>query len=211
MLTRTFPVLLLSCALVISALGACNKNQSSTTIAGAWKSPTHDDAFGSFFVIGVGKNEDRRRLYENQMVDALKGLGAAATPSWSVFPATQELERGAVLAAVADGGFDGVILAHVLRVEDQLQYVEGKTQYVPTSNADLYMLDYDQKYEVVNEPGYYEKKTTYNIETILYTADEGEKVWWALSETVNPKTVEQIIDEVAAAAAAKLKADGLVR
>lgn len=207
------PILLaLGALLVCSALGACKKNESKTTVPGSWRNPEHSDqTFSSFFVIGIGRNDARRRLYENRMVQALERHGAKAQASWSVFPDSEELNKEDVLAVVAKGGFDGVILTQVLGVDQQHQYVEGRTTYVPTSNVDLYMPDYDQKYDVVREPGYYETKTTFNVETVLYTADEGTKIWWALSETVNPDTVEEIIESVANAAADRMKADGLIR
>ena len=73
------------------------------------------------------------------------------------------------------------------------------------------MMDYDQRYETVTEPGYYESKATYNIETIVYDAKTGEKLWWAVSKTVGPETTDQAIHEIAEATAQRMKDEGVIR
>lgn len=92
-------------------------------------------------------------------------------------------------------------------MDDWLKYNEPKSTQVPTSNAALYMIGYDQRYETVTEPGYYETKKTYNVGAIVYDAKTGEKVWWALSETVDADSV----DKIAAATAKRMKDEGVIR
>ena len=199
------------CACTILSLGACKKDESKTTLPASWRNPEYaDQAFGSFFIIGLGRDDERRRLYETKMAEALEAEGAVAETSWSRFP-VEELDKNEVLAFVTSADLDAVVLTQVLGIDEQLRYVEGKTTYVPTSNLDMYMFDYDQNYEVVHEPGYYETDTTYNVETVVYTADKGERVWWVLSETVDPDSVEQVIESVTAATAKRMMADGLIR
>ena len=110
-----------------------------------------------------------------------------------------------------EGGFDGIVFTHVLDVGQRLEYHEGTTTSVPTSNADLYMMDYDQRYETVTTPGYYDTNTVYNVETVIHSAKTGEKLWWAVSETADPDSVEKAIDEIADATAKRMKDEGVLR
>lgn len=198
-------------ALAMFVAGACSKNEPKTTVPGTWRDPDFSGgAFSSIFVIGVGRDDEHRRLYENSMVSALQKEGATAEASWGLFPQSEKLNKDEVLKTVGQRGFEAIVLTRLLSVDEQLEHVPEKTTYVPASNLDLYMLDYDQDYEVVHEPGYYKTRTTFNVETTLYTASDGRKVWWALSETVNPESVEEIIESVTTVVAKKMKSDGLI-
>ena len=191
---------------------ACKKSSSATTIQGTWKSPEYDGpALTKLFIVGVARKQANRELYETAMAEAVRRQGADAEASYVAVGDSKRLTKSQGRAAIEAGNFDGIIFTHVLSVEDRLEYQEGKTTYVPTSNVDLYMMDYDQRYETINEPGYYKTKTTYNIETIVFDPATGKKLWWAVSETVQPKSVDQIIREVSDATAKRMKDEGVIR
>jgi hypothetical protein len=63
----------------------------------------------------------------------------------------------------------------------------------------------------VHVPGYERLHTRYSIEARVYRVEDAERVWWGLSETVNPDSVAEIIDSVSDAMASQLEHDGLVR
>ena len=199
-------------ALLVAGVAACNKSPSSTTIQGTWKNPEYDGpALSKLFVVGVARKQANRELYETAMAEAVRQQGAEAEASFVAVGNSKRLTKSQGRAAIEAGNFDGIIFTHVLSVEDRLEYQEGKTTYAPTSNVDLYMMDYDQRYETINEPGYYETKTTYNIETIVYEAATGKKLWWAVSETVQPESIDQSIRELADATAKRMKDEGVIR
>ncbi len=198
-------------ALALVSHPGCKKDQPKTTVAATWKNADAPQGpFVKLFVIGVGKDDVRRRLYEDTMVATLRKQGVEAQASYGDFPDSEKLEKQGVLDVVEEGGFDAVVLTHVLSVDQQLEYVPGKTKYEPTSNADMYMMDYDQKYLVTHDPGYYKTNTTFSVETTLYEAGAGVKVWATLSETVNPDSVEEVIEQVITVTVTKMKTDGLI-
>jgi hypothetical protein len=197
-------------AFFFSCLSACKT--TSTTLGGSWINPAFQGTgLSKLFVIGTARKQANRELYETVMADAVRKQGAEAEASFRAMGQSKRLTKSEARAAIDAGGFDGVIFTHVLHVDDQLEYHEAKTTQVPTSNLDLYMTGYDQRYETVTEPGYYESKKTYNIETIVYDARTGEKLWWAVSETVYPDTVEKAVHEIAEATAKRMKDDGVIR
>lgn len=199
-------------AVALLSVGACKTASSSTKIDGTWKNPDYTGpALGKLLIIGAAPKQSSRELYEKVMVEALREQGADAEASFVAVGESKRLTKSQVRTIVEQGGFDGVVFTHVLDVEHRLQYHEGTTSNVPTSNADLYMMDYDQRYETVNTPGYYDTKTVYNVETIVYSTKTGEKLWWAVSETVDPDSVEKGIDEVADATAKRMKDEGVIR
>ena len=208
---KSFVLICLSAALVIG-MAACKKSSSATTIQGTWKNPEYEGpALMKLFVVGVARKQTTRELYETAMAEAVRKQGADAEASYVAVGDSKRLTKSQGRAAIEAGNFDGIIFTHVLSVEDRLEYQEGETTYVPTSNVDLYMMDYDQRYETISEPGYYKTKRTYNIETIVYDPATGKKLWWAVSETVQPESVDQIIRELSDATAKRMKEDGVIR
>lgn len=204
-----------TCIVVLLAafgLSSCKTAITHTKIDGTWKSPTFQGpALTKLFVVGVAQTQPNRELYEKVMAESIRGQGAEAEASFIAVGESKKLTKSQVREAIETGGFDGMTLTHVLSVEHRNAYHEGTTTYVPTSDFDLYMMSYDQRYEKVTQPGYYDTSAVYNIETIVYDAKTGDKIWWAVSETVDPDSVDESIHEVAAATAERMKAEGVIR
>ena len=203
---------LAACLVAIASFVGCKKDTPShTTILNTWQNPQREGpALRKLMVIGVARTQSARERYEMAMADAVRKQGADAEASYVAVGDSRRLTLSQARAAVDEGGFDGVILTHVLSIEEQVEQIEGKTTTVPTSNADLYMFDYDQRYEEVKEPDHYEVKRTYTIETIVYDAATGEKLWYTVSETTNPASVDHGIDEIASTTAQKMKEDSVI-
>jgi len=202
--------LLLSFTLLSSV--ACEKNESKTTVAGSWRSPELADArFEKFFVIGAGSNDDYRRLYEDSLVAALERKGVEARASHDVLPQSEELTEEQIRSAMGAGDFDAIIITSLLHVDQSVEVVEPRTERVPVGQVPGGVAWYQWAYDTVHVPGYERLHTRYSIEARLYRVDDGERVWWGLSETVNPDSVREIIGSVSAAMASQLEQDGLLR
>ena len=198
--------------LVLTAAYGCETSETKTTIAGSWKSPELTGApFEKIFVIGVERNNEYRELYEDALVAALQQRGVEALASYDLLPQSEELDEEQIRSAIRTDEFDAVLITSLLHVDQTKELVPPTTEKRPTGQFPQAVHFYSWVYETVHVPGYYEAKTRYNIESRLYRTDDGQRVWWALSETVNPDSVEEIISSVSAAMAKRLEADGLLR
>ena len=193
--------------LSVLAASACSKSQTKTTIPAAWQNPEYTgDPFSKLFVVGVGRNGAYRRLYEDNMVRALEGQGAMAQASWVVFPENGKLDAAKLARAIVDGNFDAVVITRLLSVDEEVEYVPAR----PATSSDLYMSGYDEAYAVNSDPAHFTTHTTYRVETALYSARDGIVVWLAHSDTVNPHSVEDVIQSVISSVAKKMKSDGFI-
>jgi hypothetical protein len=193
--------------LFMLAGGACKKTQTQTTIPATWRNPEFTGGpFTKIFVMGVGRNDAYRRLYEDSMVRALEGEGTTAHASWTLFPENDQLDKAKVLIAVNEQEFDAVVIARLRSVYEEEEYVPGK----PLTSSDLYMSGYNEAYAVNRDPGYYKTNTTYRVETALYSARDEMVAWVVLSDTVNPNSVEEVIQSVSSSIAKRMKAEGLI-
>jgi len=193
--------------------GGCQKG-APTTVPLSWKNPSFSDTtFEKLFVIGVGRDQATRRLFEDTLAKALAAEGAAAQASWGVLPQSERLSEGQIRGAIDGGGFDGVLITHLLGIDKDQQYVPPSTYTVPTPAYGYgygYYGYYGTRYEVVHQPGYYKTNTTFRLETNLYSVATAELVWSGRSNTVNPESLTDVIDSMTAAVAKKLKEETLI-
>jgi hypothetical protein len=195
-------------ASAVVGASACHKSQTRTTIPAAWRNTEFSGVpFSKLFIIGVARNGEYRRLYENSLVRALDAEGTVAQASSALFPEDEELDGVRLLEAVKSGGFDAVVITRLKSVDEEPVYVPGN----PPTSSDLYMAGYDEAYALNSDPGYYEMAIKYRLETALYSARDAMVVWVVESETIDPDSVEDIIESVSALIARQLKAEALIR
>lgn len=200
----------LTFVVALGALSACNK--TATTIPLTWRNPAYQDGgFQKLLVIGVGKDEGARRLFEDTFTKAITAEGGAAQPSWGLLPQSTQLSEEQIRGAIEGDDFDGVVVTRLLRVDQSQEYVPPSTYAVPTTYSGYgYYGYYDRSYSVVQEPGYYKTNTTFRLETNLYSVATGDLVWSGQSDTLNPESLSDVIDSMTAAVAKKLKAERLI-
>jgi hypothetical protein len=187
-------------------LAACG---TVTKIPNAWRNPAHEGApFQKVFVIGVGKNDLNRRLFEDQFAAVLSAGGAVASPSYGALPQSERLTEAQVRGAIEGDDYDGVIVTRLLGVEEETEYVRPRTYTVPRHHG--YYGYYGSSWDVVHEPGYFETHTIVRLETNLYDVGTGELVWSGQSETFNPDSLEDIIDSATQAVAKRLGDESLI-
>ena len=204
-------VLYLVLALTSTAvLSGCDKG-ATTSVSLSWKNPNYSAGFEKLFIIGVGENDGTRRLFEDTFAKAIAAEGAAAQASWGQLPQTERLTKEQIRGAIEGGDFDGVLITHLLSVDQSQEYVPPSSYTVPTGYRGYgYYGYYGTSYTVVNEPGYFKTNTRFRIETNLYSVATGDLVWSGQSDTLNPQNLADVIDSMTAAVAKKLKTEKLI-
>lgn len=192
------------------AVTACHHNETSIPVS--WRNPGFEDAvFRKLFVIGVGRDEGNRRLFEDTFVKALEDRGAEAQPSWASLPQSEQLTEEQIREAIEGGGFDGVIITRLLAVEQTEEYVEGKSYTVPTNRYGYgYYGYYGTSYATVHESGHFETSTNVRLETNLYSVATGGLVWSGQSDTVDPDSIKDLMSSVTAAVVKRLADEKLI-
>ena len=199
--------------LAVALIAACSKSTASkTTIPQYDRMPGYKRVvFKSLFVIGLGENEQKRRLFEDVFSRVLTDDSTYAMPSWKRLPQSRLLTETELKTALGTNEFDGVLITRLVSVEEDgdEEQVEGDTSGVQRARPlEAY---YQGSYQVVHEPGYYERRIAYRLETNLYAISDGGLVWAAHSAIVDPASVEKAIDSLARTVSEKLTQEGLIR
>ena len=198
--------------LILAAPAIVSCKQDKTTVPLSWRNPSFEQmVFKKLFIIGVGRDDGARRLFEDTFAKAIAARGASAQASWGSLPQSEQMSEEQIRAAIDGGNFDGVLVTRLLGVDQDQEYVPPSTHPVPTSYYGYgYYGYYGTSYATVHQPGYFKTNTTFRLETNLFHVASGDLVWSGQSQTVNPDSLKEVIESMTAAIAKKLKAEKLL-
>lgn len=190
----------LSFGLLVIALSGC----ATTEIKSTWRS-TDDKGLGlrKVAVFMLAADENVRRFAEDQMVRTLP-KGTEGTAGYTLFN-KPESNIDTIRGTLREKGYDSILMARTVSVDKSQQSVPPTTQLVPTGPIlvgvnDPKSLDVYYRhvwgYTYQTTPGYVANLTTIVIETVLYRLPDGKAVWSAVSETRNPSSQADMVQEL---------------
>lgn len=148
----------------------------------------------NILVIGVTyrEKEEVRRSFEDRFVEQLKAAGVEAIASGDAIsiPADLMLKKDDILKAVNKFNNDAVIITHVVGKEKKEIYTPATRSYGG------YYGYYGYVFGHTHSPGYSSTNTSYRLETNLYDVKTEKLIWSGKSETLNPDSGKQMIDDV---------------
>lgn len=192
--------------LLATVLSAC----TTTKTTAEWRDDTYTGgAFDNILVIGVAKENSVRRMFESNVVSALKARNVTAIPSFSIMANDEKISKESVKAAIAGKKVSAVLVTHLVGVDEQEVYYPPT--YTPTMGPGFgYYGYYSRVYDYVYEPGYYQKYKVVKIETNLYNVSSEKLVWSMQSQTIDPDIEEQLVKDNIGAVIEGLARQGLI-
>ena len=166
---------------------------AGTKLTHTWVDETyHGKPVSNILVIAVTHKEDNRQSFEDKFVAQLKVSGVEAVSSYSVIPipADLELKKEEILKVVKKLKNDAVIITHLVGVEEKESYTP------PERDKGDYYGHYGWAYGYTHEPGFYRTHTIVRLATHLYDVKTEKLIWSGESESLDPGSTNQIIDDV---------------
>lgn len=205
---------------LIAVLGALLfSGCASTRMVSTWRAPDHaGPPLAKIAVFVLNADENLRRFAEDQTVRSLPP-GTSGLASYRLFEKPeQNIET--VKGRLAKDGFDGVLMARTVSVDKTTQYVPAQTYPVPIGpilarpfiNArtlDVYY-PYVWGYSYQTTPAYSAELTTIVVETVLYRLPDGQAVWSGVSETRNPESKLEMVQDLVGLVERQLAREGLI-
>jgi hypothetical protein len=198
-LTRSAPWLLL----LALTLGGC----VSTSIIDRWKDPSYSGPpLHKVLVVGVQKDEGRRRLWEDGMVAALVRQGIQANASWMVFP-SKAPSADELAATASHDGFDGVLASHFAGASQKNYWMPG---YAGVGFG--WRWRYFGYWDAVYGPGYVETENRADYQTDVFTVDNagGKLIWTGITRSVDLSSTHSITDEISRVLVPDLTKEGIL-
>jgi predicted GNAT family acetyltransferase len=183
-------ILVIPSLLLIALISGC----ASTKISQSWVEPQNTKQYRNLLIIGVAESEQNRRAYESYFVENLQDIKVEAEASYRLM-GNQKIERANVEKAIKGTGIDGVIVTHLVSVDEDTIY-RPTVNYMPAYGTGYYgglYTYYPHVSTYVSSPGYYTTHETYIIETNLYDVESEELVWSARTRSFSPESVDEVI------------------
>jgi hypothetical protein len=167
---------------------------ATTTLNTVWKDDSYQGRITNILVMGISKQQVRKRFFEDEFVRQLQDHGLSATSSYRIFPSERMLEKDMVLSKIRGMGIDTFLITRMVDKKTVETYVPGKVvHYAPPRTHRSWHGYYAGSYGAIYEPGYTIKDEVVVLETNLYDAESEELIWTALSETVKEGPEERVI------------------
>lgn len=189
--------------LLTSALMGC----SATNIVTKWRDPSLSSTpivFSKVLALVISNDAGLRRVTEGQLCAQVKR--APCKPAYLAIPDSMLGDVDAMKAIVRKEGFDGAILFRVLGQRESVTYVPPS--YGPGYGPGFW--GYYGAARVAYQPGYYQRDQFVRVETSIYSIRDDKLLWIATTDTVNPRSVDDLIDDVAKAVRKELEREGVV-
>jgi hypothetical protein len=202
----------------LALLGLLATACSSTTVKNSWVKPGYTNKIENVYLIGIAREEDYRRIFEEDFKQRLSGQGVRAVASHKDLPRGQETNQQDIIRAMKANGCDSVLLTKLARKRTEAGTMGQGMQVVRTTPVPVYYdpwynswdTYYAQSYSVVNIQPRTPGSTTLVIESVLYDLETEERIWAAQLETVEGLDPIKMIRDYVHAVTGNLKAKGLI-
>jgi hypothetical protein len=162
-------------------------------------------------IVGIAKNPNRRKMFEDTFVKQFKSNGVHAVSSATVIPPEETLTREKVLVEVEKLGLDAILVTHLTAMQSKEKYVPPSTSahaHPRYARFDIYSYasgDYT-KYG-----GSYSSKTNLHLETNIYEAESQMIIWSGKSQTIKAKYVSEVVNALSRAVINDLRKKKLIK
>ena len=179
-----------------------------------WRNSEFSGTVDNILIIGVSDQPVGRRLFEDTFVKELAALGVSAKSSYQILTDEQIASKGALEDAIRAQSMDSVLVARVIGVEQISTYTPPTYTYTYTpAHRDPYYRDYHSYFRHatrVATPGYWDKFEVLRLESNLYDSASQQLIWSVQSESFDPRSATQLIDDQISVAIRSLRNTGLI-
>jgi hypothetical protein len=201
--------------LLLFSVTAC----TPTKLVDARKDPSYTGGpLKSVMVLDIAESPSSRKLFEETFSKEFRAEGVEAITSLGAIPGDVKLDKDnldshkeIIKAAASKQGVQAILITHLVGVEEKQQYHPPMYDpFVSTAGSDFNALIYGA-YHATYTPEFYSQHQLVRLESNLYEVETEKLIWTAASETVDPKSVNEIINTLCKAVMKDFRKNGLIR
>lgn len=195
---RPYPAFLLGATLL--SVGAC----ATTTFTSTWKAPDEQSinpAGRTIAAVFVSGDERNRHAAEDALAKDLTARGAHGVPGYTLLPNEISEDAEDTFARLKEAGANEVVVMRVVGLDRRPSF----TQIGVDAAGDE---------EPSNSTGVMKQRNPdtllVSVETLVYSLNRDELLWSSTSRTINPRHIDDLVNEVAYATAKEMVKQGLL-
>ena len=173
---------LFSCCalLLLFLLNSCG----SSKITGQWKDPElGSKKYSHILVIGVAKQPDRRKFYEDEFAKQLNRQGVMALASHTIIPRDKMQDKESIVKSIQGLQVDGVIITRLKGINEQTKVSHGSTYRVPYGYYNRMDDFYSNSFSTAPSVSYAETHEYLILESNLYDAETQKLAYTITTDT----------------------------
>ena len=175
---------------------------SSTKLVTKWQAPSVEPlAFTKVLALALTPDASLRRVAERAVCKQVTSV--PCEPAHRVVAESEMDDVAKVKEIVRAAGFDGAVVLRVVSAEE-------KVTYVPPSYGPTFWGYYAYAMPTTYAPAYYRADQIVRVETSIYSLSQDRLLWVATTETLNPKNVPSLVEDVAKAVRRELQKEKLI-
>ena len=183
---------------------------ASSKITGEWKDPElGNKKYISILVIGVAKQPDRRKFYEDEFARQLTRQGVMAFASHTIIPRDKMQDKDTIIKTIEGMRIDGVIVTRLQGVKAQKQVPHGKTYQVPYGRDNMYDY-YNSSFSIAPSRSYVETHDYLQLVSNLYDAETEKLAYSITTDTFVREKFESRLKAYIETVVGKLKSNNLL-
>jgi hypothetical protein len=162
-------------------------------------------ALKKVMVVGLSDNLRNRKMFEEVFAKAFKDNGIEAIPSFSLILLAKDLNRDTIKDEANRRGIDAILVTHLSDIKEE------KVHYEPL-DYELYFYRYYRKVKQYDyAPQSYTQIKDVRMKSNLYATKTEKLIWSANSETIDPKSVNEVISSLCKAVLESLRSHKLIK
>ena len=216
-LTRTMGLMLI--ALLVAAC-------SSTTMSGSWSDPAFTKKAKKVYIIGISKDETRRRIFEDSFGRQLTSQGIKTFSSYRDLPSNQDTDREAITQRMIEEGCDSVLITQLIDTRKETVTSPGRVSGYSSgpyyggrrggayggrggyyNNWGSY---YGRRTDIVYEPPTSTEFVIATVESVMYDLETEEMIWSGQLETVVEGNFEKMVQDFVNTVSKDLTEKGII-
>jgi hypothetical protein len=191
-------VAVLACSFGLALMAGCASTQMDST----WTDPAaRGTDIDKLAIIYMGQDEGVRRIAEDEV--AKKITSTQVVPSYVALAGVDLDDREAVRSKLQAGGYDGVMVMRLASITEQPVATVG-----PYGTFDGY---YGWAAPTVYDDEYLDEETTVRMVSNVFDVEKNKLIWSGTSETFDPSSAKQLVDDVSRKVAESLEKEQIIR
>jgi hypothetical protein len=202
----------LNVKVILSILTLCFVGCNSTKLVSTYKNPEAGGKYDKVYVVGITGQDIPNERIELELVRRFEEQGVrAASDIFEFHPemSKDETNKSMMAGNLKESGYDAVLAFSLVGATEEADEINiGKYDTPPSPTDYPYYNDYYDYYgfmaPLVYSKGYQSSNTVYNMEAVLFDVSDGDLIWSAMSESVEPASMEKFAEGYAKTIADRL-------
>jgi hypothetical protein len=199
-------------------LFACSSSKKAAT--GVWvnEEKAKGKSFNKIFILVMTADIEARSVVESDLAAAAVAKGYTAIKSVEVMPPMlsnpQVPSKEEVVSKVKGSGCDGILIASLLKQDEDIRHVPGSTSYSIRPDYSWhwdYYGYYNHYYPSVSTPSYYSNDKTYFMQSNMYDVASEEIMVAVQSQIFNPSSLKRFSKSYTSTLFEQLETAGLLK